>query len=142
MIDPELIIARVKSLSLFAVVGGAAEAAALMKSASARGDGPNAYVVPMADDAQPPKAAGGPQPSLTTVGVMIMVRRHGDASGEMAMNRLYPLRQALRTGMAGWPPADGFQPMFWRGGRLLDFDTASLWWLEEFSSRSAFFPNP
>lgn len=134
MIDPDLVIAHLQTLSLFKVVGGAAEAAALMGTGQAVGEGPNAYVVPMADDAAKPASQGGPQRVTGTFGVLLMVRRHGDALGQKTMNRLRPLRMQLLTGMLGLQLAPELQPCWWRGGRMHDFTKESLWWLDEYAA--------
>ena len=140
MIDPDLVITQLTSLGLFALVGGAAEVATLMEPGKALGEGPNAYVVPLAEEPQPPKSAGGPQVVVGTIGVVMMVRRHGDALGGRTMNRLTPLRRALRAGLLGWSPEAGIDPLFFRGGRLLHFEPTALWWQDDFSARYGIAP--
>jgi hypothetical protein len=140
MIDPELAMAQLKSLNLFRVVGGAAELAELKQPGKALGDGPNAYVVPLSDEPQPPRSEGGPQPMVTSFGVVIMVRRHGDALGQKTMNALRPLRVQLLSGLLGWSPSTGFGKLFYRGGHLSDFTTAALWWQDDYACHCGIAP--
>jgi hypothetical protein len=132
LIDPDLIIAQAESLQLFKLIGGAADAAALVGTGQALGDGPNAYVLPTVDDPQPPRGLGAPQPVTSTFGLLIMLRRHGDPTGALGMAQIKILQRRLHAGFLGWKAPD-CQPCYWRGGRLLHFDKSSLWWLEEFA---------
>lgn len=143
MIDPEVVIAQVKSLklgpvNLFKMVGGAADYAATQEPGHAMGDGPNAYVVPMADDNQPPKSPNGPQVGVSGVGVVIALTKRGDLLGRKSLDALFPLRQQLIKGLGTFVPAPGYWPLYWRGGRLLDFKTGSIWWLDEFATHYGF----
>lgn len=141
MIDPAQVIARIQTLSQFRLVEGAAELATLLDPTKpVIGDGPNAYVVSMAEEPQPPKSAGGPQVLVSTFGVVIMVRRRGDALGAKTMNKLRPLHLALQGALLGWIPDTGFDPLFYRGGRLLHFEPSALWWQDDFSSRCGIAP--
>lgn len=142
MIDAELIIARLQQAGRFKLVGGAAEVAAAMDTGQALGDGPNAYVVPLADDPATPPSPGGPQLVVSTFGVIVMVRRFGDAIGQVTMNRLQALEDPLLDCVMGWSPAPCFDPCWWRGGKLLSFQSASLWWMYEFATRVGISPNP
>lgn len=138
MIDPQLVIDRLRSLDLFMVVGGAAEAAAVKDTAA--GAGPAAYVVPLANEPTDPRSPGGPQVVVASIGVLVMVRRNGDAKGGVTMNRLRHLQDRLLDGLLGWQPSEQFGPLWWRGGQLQGFDAAALWWLDSYACHTTITP--
>ena len=139
MIDPAPIIAQIKSLNLFAHVGGAAQLMAVA-AGHAPGDGPNAYVVPLADRPDIPRGPGGPQVVTASFAVQIMIRRINDIAGEAAMAKLFPIQRALHKGMMGWVPVAGCEPLWWSGAGLSDLATSALWWQEVFTTRYGIFP--
>ena len=141
MIDHDLIIAYLQGKGIFRLVGSAADAAATMKPGATLGDGPNAYVVPLADNPRPPTVPGGPQSVISTFGVVIMVRSRGDALGGATMATLTPLQQSLHGVLHGWQPAPQFGRLWLGGGRLVDFTANALWWMEEFSSNYGVIPD-
>jgi hypothetical protein len=135
MIDHQTAIDRITSLGLFKNVGGAAKGAALMDGKLPLGDGPEAYVIPMADSPGQAHGQASPVQMMSChFGVALMVRISGDAGGASGLAKIEQLQRDLRKGMMGWTPAPGFSPLILGGGRLLDFQPQALWWLEEFIS--------
>lgn len=138
MIDPEVVITQIGTLGLFKIVGGAAAFAEMQKPGAVMGDGPNAYVIPMADQAQPPKSPGGPQTAVSGVGIVLAITKRGDLHGRKSLDSLRPVRLQLAAALAKFSPGPGMWPLFWRGGHLLDFQTGSLFWVDEFATQYGF----
>ena len=138
MIDPQVVITQITTLNIFKKVGGSADYAATHETGHVIGDGPNAYVVPLADDNQPPASPGGPQMAMSGIGVIIVLTKRGDLTGEKSLDALLPLRRQLQAGISKFSPFPGAWPLFSRGGRLLDFKTGSLWWMDEYFTRYGF----
>jgi hypothetical protein len=140
VIDHDLAIARLKVLGLFKSVGSAADAARAMSGQLAIGDGPAAYVVPIADHPAPPRSEGGAQAAVVTFGVLMMVRQASDPSGVGGLEKIKQLQAALHAGLLGWDGLPGFTPIWSAGGHVLEFQPAALWWLEEFSTNTGIAP--
>lgn len=140
MIDHDLAIARLQALGLFKSVGSAADAARAMSGQTPIGDGPVAYVVPIADNPAPPRAEGGPQAAVITFGVLMMVRQASDPNGMGGLEKIKQLQASLQAGLLGWDGLPGFTPIWSAGGRVLEFQPAALWWLEEFSTNTGLAP--
>lgn len=122
-------------------VGLAAELARLVEKGVVPQRLPAAFVLPIGDDAAPNiLAAGGHRQNVTeTVGVILIDRVAGDATGGKTLGDIEPVRAAIRAAIAGWEPtAPGAEPFDYRRGRLhgvfgavfyqLDFSTT--WLLE------------
>ncbi len=87
-------------------VEGAAELAALLH----RGQGPQrmpaAFVLPLGEDADPNGHANIHSQRITeAVGVIVVERHAGDATGGEVLDRIAPLLTAVRAALAGWTPA-------------------------------------
>ncbi len=131
--DLDLIIARLKAqLAGFKSVGGAADLAAAMAGAVVA---PSAFVVPLADSAQPNRALGYHEQLVTLAfGVILVVANRRDALGAAALTELKPLRDQVRAALAGWAPTSEGLPVEITGGRLLNIDPdGRLWWSDEFT---------
>lgn len=140
MIQHSALIERLRGLEttsgkLFKIVGGAAQAAALMKGSVPLGIGPEAYVIPMGDMVGQPHGEYGTAQSIAArFGIALMVRIAGDSSGVTGLEKIEDLQRDLRAGLLGWQPGAAYSPCVLAGGRLLDFQPQALWWLEEFVS--------
>lgn len=135
MIDHAAAIARLQAMGIFKQTGGAAEVAALIDGKAAVGLGPGAFVVPMADRPGAPHGSRDiAQPVTVTFGIVLMVRFAGDATGGKATQNMQAIQAQLQAAFIGWRPGNGFEPAYYAGGHLLDFQPQALWWLEEFST--------
>lgn len=121
-------------------VEGAAELAALVQQNKLPQRTPAAFVLPLAQDGGPNDAATGGhrQRVLETVGVVVVVRHAGDATGRKQIAEFVPVLNAVRDSLAGWLPDASYDVFEFLRGRLvglaggaalqqLDFRTA--WWL-------------
>lgn len=130
--DVTPIITRLKAqLSGFVAVGGAADVDQAIEHAPAT---PAAYVMPLAESAEEPSLIGLHQQRLALdFGVLIVISNLRDPSGAAAAAELATRRAAVRTALMGWvPDADTGEPVFFVGGRLLQFRDQRLWWTDEF----------
>lgn len=121
-------------------VEGAAELAALVDKGKLPQRSPSAFVLPLAQDGQANAAATGGhrQKVLEAIGVVVVVRHAGDATGRHQIAAFVPLLNAVRDALAGWEPDSSYEAFDFLRGRLvglaggaalqqLDFRTA--WWL-------------
>jgi hypothetical protein len=134
MIDLKPVIQRLKDArkadgtTLFRVVGGAVGYAAATKPGQALGDGPNAYVIPVADLPTTAPADGGPQVVQSEFQVQIFLRLHGDAAGFAKEEELLALEDALLKTLLGWRPAPYLGRLVLSRAGLSDFRDQELWW--------------
>ena len=130
--DLSLVIDRLKAtLAGFKDIGGAADLGAAMAGAVVV---PAAYVVPLADSAQPSQLTGVHEQLVTqSFGVILVVSNRRDAKGAAALGELAPLRLQVRAALTGWAPTTEGLPVEMAGGRLLNLDgDGRLWWSDEF----------
>lgn len=131
--DLDLVIDRLKAtMSGFKAIGGAADLGAAMGGAVTA---PAAYVIPLADSAQPSQLIGVHEQLVTQAfGVILVVSNRRDATGAAALGELAPLRTQVRAALAGWAPTAEGLPVQMTGGRLLSLDgDGRLWWSDEFT---------
>ena len=141
MIDHSLVIARLAATGLFKQLGGAAEATAAMAGTVPIGDGPAAFVVPIADHPDRPLTDSGIQAAVVTFGVLVMIRKASDPLGATALDPLKQLQNGLHASLLGWDGLDGFSALWWSGGRILELQPGALWWLEEYSASTGIAPD-
>lgn len=120
--------------SQFSFVGTAADFAAL--DAVPRSV-PAAYVIPLAERAEPADVIGAnAQTHTATFGVLFIVRHAGDGSGAKAMLSLHALRRATHDAIVGWVPADCFDVVQFVSGALAELiDGGVVAWRDDFSVR-------
>lgn len=134
MIDLDPVNARIADIKTagnkkrFLVVGDAIGYAAATKKGTVLGDGPNAYVLPVADLPATIPAIGGPQNVYSEFKVMIFLRLFGNATGARVNKTLLALEKDLLAALLGWSPEDHLGPLVFAGGGLADFADGELWW--------------
>ena len=125
---------RAQLASQFAFIGSVADFAAL-------GDVPRtvpaAYVIPLDERAVPNNTIGlNSQTHTATVGVVLIVRYAGDASGTKATLALGPLRQAVQNALVGWSPTALDDAMQFSSGSLAEFmEGGAVAWRDDFTLR-------
>jgi hypothetical protein len=66
-------------------------------------------------------------------GVVLAVSNYRDRRGEQLQPELVTLLGQVRSALIGWqPPAPGVGPIAWRGGAVMDYDDATLLWVEAY----------
>lgn len=70
------------------------------------------------------------------IGVVQIVREAGSPTGASQGDALELRRDALIAALLGWSPdvPNGYSPMVYAGGKLLDFDGVNLVWADEFET--------
>lgn len=131
--DVTPIITRLQAvLAGFVAISGAADAAVALDATPGV---PAAYVVPLAETADPPELLGLYRQRVRQgFGVLIVVANLRDAKGAAAAADLQSRRLAVRAALCGWAPApaDG-EPVIFNGGAIYQMDQQRLWWSDEFS---------
>lgn len=134
--DVTPIIARLQAqLTGFVAIGGAADADMAVEFAPRP---PCAYVVPMAETAEPSELLGLLDQRLTqTFLVLLVVANLRDPTGSAAAADLAAKRLQLRTALLGWVPdtATG-EPVEFVSGALLQFKEQALWWRDVFQVKT------
>lgn len=131
LFDTGLVEARLQLRApILSSVGGGASLAAVQRAPSRK---PAAWVVPIAD------AAG--QNRLTTVavrqtiayrfGVILCVQNARDSRGDAVRDDLKVVREEVLSALLGWAPADGFDPVTFGSGSMLQLDGIAMWWQDE-----------
>jgi len=120
--------AKTDGAKLFRLVGGAISYGAATKPGHALGDGPNAYVLPVADMPSAPLADGGPQVVQSEFMVQIFMRLHGDAAGFAKETELLALEDQVLKTLLGWRPAPYLGRLGLSRAALSDFRDQELWW--------------
>ena len=134
MIDLKPVILRLRVATksdgskLFRHVGGSINYAAATKPGQALGDGPNAYVLPIADQPQAAASDGGPQVVQSEFMVQIFLRLFGDATGFAKEDELLLLEESLLKTFLGWRPAPHLGRLALSRAGLSDFKDQELWW--------------
>lgn len=122
----------------FRSIEGALELAALEEPGKTPGQGPNAYVVPLAEDGGPNRMATIVSQAISVrFGVVIMVRRHGDPRGTKKAADLAALRQSVTDALVGWQPSPNHEPVLFGRGRLSDIRGGALWWMDEYTTETS-----
>lgn len=116
----------------FAVIGTAADFEAV---ANLPRSVPAAYVLPLAEQADPSELIGrSAQKHLCSLGVLLIVRHAGDASGGAAASRLQTLREAVQAALVGWQPAADCGSIGFASGELVDFRDGATVWQDTFTT--------
>ncbi len=97
---------------------------------------PCAYVLPLADTANPNRMLSGAveQRVSERFGVVLAITNARDARGARANDDLEAIRAAVITALLGWQPASGYDPVEYGGGRMLALTNYILWWQLEFAT--------
>ena len=127
--------------SLFRLVEGSISYAAATKAGSALGDGPNAYVLPLADMPEPATANGGPQMVVSQFQVQLFIRLHGSVHGFEKEVQLVDLEERVLNSLLGWSPGPDLYRLSLARAGLSDFSGQELWWGMAFATRYAIMPN-
>ena len=132
LLDHQIIIdyleAKVSKLKDVKGTAGFAAAAASLKNV------PSAFVLPMSDRAAPNRTGTTvvSQNNTTRFGVIMAVQNLRDSRGQKAHTDLRTLRQEIFTTLHGWQPDEGFDPIQYGTGRMLQLNDQVLWWQDEF----------
>lgn len=97
---------------------------------------PSAYVIPLAEAAQPNDLYGAhTQKVAVRFAVELMVKHAAQAAtGGPAQEVLEALRSEILAALIGWSPATGFDAIDFAGGRLVDFAAGFATWRDEFTT--------
>ena len=101
-------------------IAGRIQPAATLSELIARGLGPqggdSAFILPLGIRGGPEEAMAGlfKQDIAETLGVVLMIRAVGDASGAKSADRLVPIRNAVISRIVGWSP-----PSEWLAGETV-----------------------
>jgi len=120
---------------LFRVVQGSISYAAATKAGAALGDGPNAYVLPLADLPNPAQSDGGPQVVVSQFQVQIFIRLHGSVHGFAKELELVDLENRVLASLLGWAPGTNLKRLTLARSGLSDFRDQELWWGMVFQTR-------
>lgn len=112
-------------------VSGAADFAAAKEDLK---NPPAAYVIPLADAAQPNRLqfCGIEQHVTERFGVVLAVKNARDVRGDAVNVALETLRDKTINAVIGSVPDTGYDPAEYGGGRLLMLDMAVTWWQLDF----------
>ncbi|HEX8485700.1 phage tail terminator protein [Sphingomonas sp.] len=116
-------------------VHGAAKLADLTERGSAAQVAPAAFVLPLGLRAGTPDAVTGlfRQSLDRLVGVVLLVRNLGDATGEKALVDLDLLIEAVIQALAGWGPDDAFGVFALARGELFSIAAGTITYQLDFS---------
>lgn len=127
------VLARLKSqLTGFCKIGGAADLAAL-------GNGlvptPALFLFPAEEQAAAPEFAGDNIARVAvSFSIVLAVSNKASAQGEGALGGLEAYRDQVKAALHGWVPAAGYDLVSFSGGRLMPFDNATLFWMDDFKT--------
>lgn len=119
------------SVKDFNKVSGAADFASAQEDLKIT---PAAYVIPLADTAQPNRLqfSGIEQHVTERFAVVLAVKNARDVRGDAVNVALETLRDKTINAVIGFVPDTGYEPAEYGGGRLLMLDVAVTWWQLEF----------
>jgi hypothetical protein len=135
-VDVSPVIARLRAnLTGFTVVAGSAD---LEAATASNATTPAAYVMPLAESAEPNDMLGLTHQRLTLeFAVVTVVANLRDATGAAATADLNGKRMQVRAALVGWvPDASNGEPVTFTSGRLLQFRDSQLWWIDDFAVRA------
>lgn len=109
-------------------VEGAAELAELVEKKLLPQTTPFAYVLPLGFRGGAPDAAAGLYRQLLdeTVGVVLVVRTAGDATGRKTLPKVHELRDQVVQALAGWAPAGAFGVLAPSRGALVSLTAGAV----------------
>lgn len=132
--DTGLVIARLRTaVTQLRHVAGAAEYAAVKSLRDYVT--PSAYVL-MAQETAGERAPYGlkAQPAVAQFGVALALRNYREQLGEQLVPQLRDLVGQVRSALIGWQPsAPGGGPCLWEGGSVMDYDDATILWVDVYS---------
>lgn len=123
-------------------IGGAADLDAAFAGAVAV---PSLFVIPLSEESTPLDDNGPYEEWVTHLfGVVMAVSNAKDARGDAALASLVPVREQVKSALAGWVPDDDTgEPVTPKSGRLLRFDgDGRLWWIDQFAVKTFFESTP
>ena len=99
---------------------------------------PMAYVIPLAETAEPNRSINAVSQRLHThIGVVLAVAGlEADSHGESASFAIEGLRAAVKNALEGWQIDAAHRPFEFVQGQLLELDGQVLWWLDGFVTTS------
>lgn len=138
MIDHSAVIERLGASGLFRKVGGAIEAAAAVDGKVVLPDGGvSAFVIPLMDTPEAPVSYDPVvQSTGCSFGVLLAIKRAGDATGARAIDPLKALTDSLRDELVGWQVPETLLPLVAGPARLMDMQPGLVWWLSEFATKT------
>jgi hypothetical protein len=127
----QLINIKVNGVNVFRKVAGAAN------FVSAQDDlkmPPVAYVIPLADAAKPNELTDKSveQHVIERFGIILAVGNSRDSRGDAVNAELETLRKLVIQTLLGFVVEDGYDPIQYGGGRILQLVATTLWWQLEF----------
>ncbi|NDU86470.1 MAG: hypothetical protein G3H99_07635 [Ferrovum sp.] len=139
----ELIIAQLRTLcpSFQGHVAGAAEFKPIPEAAAL--PVPCAFVIPLDDRPEPPKAQNAVGQEMTdSFGVIVALDNRVDEKGQNASAGVHAIRAEIWKALLGWipgpvntvNPATDYNGIYYEGGSLLSLDRARLWYQFEFGA--------
>lgn len=134
MIDLDPVVERIKAITVpagqkrFLRVEDALGYAAATKPGAALGDGPNAYVLPLADQAKTVPDQSLPQMIHSEFQVQIFLRLFSNPTGHGINKTLIDMEMRLQGALLGWSPGDGMGGVVFVRGGLSDFRNSEMWW--------------
>lgn len=140
----ELVIAQLRALcpSFSGRVAGAAEFKPVQEAAAL--PVPCAFVIPLDDRPEPPKALNAVGQEMTdSFGVIVALDNRADEKGQSAFDGVHAIRAEIWRALLGWVPgpvntvnpATDYNGIFYEGGSLLAMDRARLWYQFEFGAQ-------
>ena len=139
----DLIIAQLRALcpSLQGRVAGAAQFKPIAEAAAL--PVPCAFVIPLDDRPEPPKAQNAVGQDMTdSFGVIVALDNRSDEKGQQASASVHSIRAEIWKALLGWipgpvntvNPASFYNGIHYEGGSLLSLDRARLWYQFEFGA--------
>ncbi|MGA0610565.1 phage tail terminator protein [Caldimonas sp. KR1-144] len=133
--DTDLVMERLKAeVPEFRLVEGAAEYASISQLRDFQP--PCAYVL-LANESGGNGGARGARAAGASAefGVVLAVRNYREQRGAQLRGELRTLLGKVRAALIGWvPPSPGATACAWRGGAVMDYDNATLLWVEAYES--------
>lgn len=140
----ELIIAQLRALcpSFNGRVAGAAEFKPVQEASAL--PVPCAFVIPLDDRPEPPKAQNAVDQEMTdSFAVIVALDNRADEKGQNAFAGVHAIRAEVWRALLGWVPgpvntvnpATDYNGIFYEGGSLLSLDRARLWYQFEFGAQ-------
>lgn len=99
---------------------------------------PAAYVIELADEAEPNGlATGGVRQRLAErIAVVLVVASARDGRGAAAAATLRPVRHGVRAQLVGWAPDEAHEPLTYLSGALVGAERGYVVWQDQFLTRS------
>jgi len=120
--------------AVFATVGSALALSSLDDVSITRT--PSVYVFQQSESPKPNRRdLGKPlQEVAINIGVLLVVTKRNDPTGEKGNKVLTELRKHLRDSLFGWQPPAPFQPLELGKSNLVKMKAGSIFWLDSFTT--------